>query len=170
MGGYGSGGGGYYSKYAVEDSLSFSIYNVIGKKKWLYPHSSTLHWSINGEPTSSIGYRVEIINEELYLDLDYNHNAEPVKERIRILKTPQPYGNFRYWMFCPLLRNGYTCNRRCHKVYSSPGQKYFGCRKCMNLTYQSCKDSHKYDSFYARIATECSLPPWFVKRAMKRSK
>lgn len=168
MGGYGSGGGGYNSKYAVEEALSFSIYDVIGKSGF-FPRTGSLSWSRNGEHFASIGYDILCNNSngDPFIELEYNRNGESVRERIRVLKTLQPFGNFRYWMFCPLLRNGYTCNRRCYKMYSSPGQKYFGCRRCMNLTYQSCKDSHKMDGFYARIAGDLHMPFWAVKRAMK---
>jgi hypothetical protein len=166
MGGYGSGGGGYNSKYAVEDALSFSIYDVWGKKDF-YPRSGTLHWSRNGVHTSSMGYHFLYINDHPILELNYNQSGESVKERIRVEKTLQPYGNFRYWMLCPILVNGYTCNRRCYKMYSPPGQKYFGCRTCMNLTYQSCKDSHKFDGFLARMANDLNIPLWAIMEAMK---
>jgi hypothetical protein len=30
----------------------------------------------------------------------------------------------------------------------------FGCRRCHELTYTSCQESHKFDRLYGRIARE----------------
>jgi len=168
MGGYGSGGGGYNSKYAVEDALSFSIYDII-KDNGFYPRSGSLYWSRNGERTSSIGYELLFLEGRQFIELRYNQSGESVKERIPVAETAQPFGSVRYWMLCPVLKKqGDTCLNKCHKLYSPPGQKYFGCRKCMELTYQSCKDSHKYDGLYSRIARDLNMNPDFVRKAMYR--
>lgn len=165
MGGYGSGGGGYYSKNTVEDGLSFSL-NTIAKHG-ISPRSGVLRWFIGDEETGSMGYEILYLNDSLFLKLKYRSDGISVEERIKLASTPQPFGNARWWMLCPILVNGSTCNQRCYKLYSTPGQRYFGCRKCMNLTYQSCKDSHKFDGLYARIAADMNLPAWVVKGAMK---
>jgi hypothetical protein len=170
MGGIGSGRWHYgFGKDAVEDGLSFSIYDVIGKKGF-YSRSISLHWSRNGNPTSSMAVEIFRSEDQGFIELKYVMQGESVCERIPVIATRQPFGNLRYWMLCPILRHGEPCSRRCYKLYSGPGQKYFGCRKCMNLTYQSSKDSHKYDRLYSMIADQSKMPVWFVKRAMKHPK
>ena len=167
MGGYGSGGGGYALKNSVEDGLRLDL-NLIVKTRGIRPHSSVLRWYINEESIGSIGYDISFRDGLPVLKLEYRwQDTESVTERICLVSTPQPYGNERYWMLCPILVHGSPCNRRCYKFYKPPGQKYFGCRTCMNLTYQSCKDSHKMDGYYARIASDLHMPLWRVKALMK---
>ena len=69
-----------------------------------------------------------------YKDLDYTVN---------LTKTKCNMGGFRYWFRCPLLQdNEKVCKRRIRVLYQPPGQDYFGCRHCYNLTYES--KSRKY--------------------------
>ncbi|MFO0897739.1 MAG: hypothetical protein U0836_09990 [Pirellulales bacterium] len=55
--------------------------------------------------------------------------------------SPVHFGGFRWWFTCPLIMRGRACERRVAKLYSSPRSPYFGCRQCMGLTYESCRDS-----------------------------
>lgn len=54
---------------------------------------------------------------------------------IRITSTSCNYGGYRYWFICPLIKDGIKCTNRVRKLYSHQG--YFGCRKCLELTYAS---------------------------------
>ena len=56
---------------------------------------------------------------------------------VRLTTTVPHLGGFRYWFCCPLTRNGHVCGRRVGKLYLPPGGRYFGCRHCYQLTYQS---------------------------------
>ena len=38
---------------------------------------------------------------------------------------------------CPLVVRGSPCERRVGKLYLPPGGRYFGCRLCYDLTYES---------------------------------
>lgn len=40
-------------------------------------------------------------------------------------------------------RTKVTCQRRVRKLYLPPGAKYFGCRTCYKLTYQSVQEHDK---------------------------
>ena len=44
-----------------------------------------------------------------------------------------------------LLRDGVPCRRRCGKLYLPPGARYFGCRICQDLSYESSHEAHPYD-------------------------
>jgi hypothetical protein len=61
-----------------------------------------------------------------------------------------------------------TCGRRVGKLYLPPAGRYFGCRVCHGLTYQSCQESGKYDSLYREIAADLGWDPAVVRRAMNR--
>src|SRR5207248_2490848 len=54
------------------------------------------------------------------------------------LTTTRPrFGGLRWWFLCPLLPGGRPCNLRVGKLYLPPRDRYFGCRRCHDLTYTS---------------------------------
>jgi hypothetical protein len=64
------------------------------------------------------------------------------------LQTMRPYvGAVHWWFTCPLLRLERACNYRVSKPHLPPGSRYYGCRHCYDLTYQSCQQSDKRVSF-----------------------
>ncbi|MEI6127263.1 MAG: hypothetical protein WCQ99_12005 [Pseudomonadota bacterium] len=62
------------------------------------------------------------------------------------------FGGSRYWFLCP----GRGCGRRVGKLYGAG--KYFLCRHCYNLTYDSCRESHRFDRIFGELAREAGLP------------
>ena len=56
--------------------------------------------------------------------------------------------------------------RRCFKLYQSPGQDYFGCRECYDLTYHSAQTAHEFDTLYKLIADEMDALFESVKDAL----
>ena len=64
----------------------------------------------------------------------YTHKkTEKIKQRIYFDRTPCNYGGDRIWFRCP------PCGRRCAVVYASG--KYYFCRVCCNLTYETCNQT-----------------------------
>ena len=60
------------------------------------------------------------------------------------LQTTRPhFGDYRWWLTCPLVVSGRPCLRGVQKLYIPPGELYFGCRQCYGLTYRSCQESDK---------------------------
>ena len=54
------------------------------------------------------------------------------------LRTTRPnLGGVRWWFTCPLITDGRRCGRRGQKLYLPPGGKYWGCRHCYDLSYES---------------------------------
>jgi hypothetical protein len=49
-----------------------------------------------------------------------------------------------------------------------PGGRYFGCRRCYDLTYTSCQESHKYDKLYRDLGAPMGLSAAQVKRMMEK--
>jgi len=64
---------------------------------------------------------------------------------VQLVTTPGYRGGV-CGFYCPLIKNGEPCHRRCRKLYLPPGQRYFACRQCYNLTYRTCQVSHMYDT------------------------
>lgn len=83
------------------------------------------------------------------------------------LATTRPrFGGLRWWFVCPLLVNGWPCNRRVGKLYLPPGSCYFGCRHCYQLTYTSCQQSRKCDGLVRFLARDTGLDLATAKRAL----
>jgi len=130
------------------------------------------------EVTGSIGIEISVDEESLeenYVRLFYTQTNNFTKEKteldykVELVTTPCTFGGIRYWFICPLVVNGRPCGRRVGKLYLPPGGKYFGCRYCYNLTYRSCKESHKYDRLFAEIAKDVSgATPEMIKWALTR--
>lgn len=68
---------------------------------------------------------------------------------IEIVAQPCRFGGERYWFACPVVRSEVVCGRRAGTLYLPPGQRYFGCRICHNLTYYSAQ---QHDSRVNQLA------------------
>ena len=132
MGGWGSGS--YYralqGKAAAESSLPLDI-RKISREGCLTPgRCFSWQWSAGGNVHSSIG----ATTHEDYLFLHYTHKkTEEVKQRIDFDWTQCNYGGKRIWFLCP------GCGKRMAILYGAG--KYFLCRHCHNLTYQTCNET-----------------------------
>jgi hypothetical protein len=66
-----------------------------------------------------------------------------VMTMIGLTPTRPNYGGVRWWFRCPVKAlSGRRCGRRVGKLYLPPGEAYFACRECHELTYQ-CRQEHK---------------------------
>ncbi len=160
MGGYGSGRWHSHSTRSKAGSCLF-----ITPKILRYGYGNTLSWSCNGQPSGWINYR----RTDTGVLLEYNVNDVPVKEPIRMERGRVGFMEGE-WFLCPLLkRNGTPCERRCRKLYCPPGGKYFGCRVCYNLTYQSSNESHEFDRGFlaSSMARELGTSPRVVGSLLK---
>jgi hypothetical protein len=138
--------GRYYlsKKETVEDSTKLSIAKL--KEFGLLEgyRSTTLTWtrSLSGHK-SSIGIAINVLDEPYYAKLNYTITARDSGEKtdydykVGLTTTPCRFGGVRYWFVCPLVRNGVPCGRRVGTLFLSSGGKYFGCRHCYDLSYES---------------------------------
>ncbi len=70
-------------------------------------------------------------------------DGEWVMQLIPLGTTRPNYGGLRWWFRCPLKApSGRRCGRRVGKLYLPPGEAYFACRECHELTYQ-CRQEHR---------------------------
>ena len=154
MGGFGSTRWNFHSKKLTADNCrTLSIFHlkrenllIPGKKSsgsWIWRSRST------GEKLSSIGYELDLRGETPFLLLHYVHTSGWTEEKIKVdyeiplVATTCHFGGQRYWFICPMTVNGRYCGRRVGKLYLAPGNPYFACRHCHNLTYRSSQESDK---------------------------
>ncbi len=89
-----------------------------------------------------------------------------VDEVVRLQTTRPNFGGVRWWLSCPRMVGGKECGRRAGKLYRAPGTPNFACRRCLDLTYESCQKSHRYDGLFAVMAAETpGLTPEIIKAA-----
>ncbi len=128
-----------------------------------------MNWSNNGEQTGSIGFMVSTVDGDSYIRFQYTKTNRHTQEKaeldynVRLVWTPCHFGGRRWWFICPLVINDRACNRRVGILYLGNG-KYFGCRHCYNLTYESCKESHKFDSMFKKMGVDPKLGKQLFKR------
>src|SRR5262249_46565638 len=86
---------------------------------------------------------------------------------IGLTSTVPRFGGLRWWFVCPLVVRGVPCRRRVGKLYLPGNARYFGCRRCYDLTYTSCQESGKHDHLYALLAANMGTTPQEVKQLMR---
>ena len=90
--------------------------------------SGTLTWSSDGSQVAVSGYGNG-------LRLTFAVDDEAIVERIKISKTRPHLGGERCWFLCP------GCDRRITALYQV---KYFRCRHCHDLRYQSQRETPRF--------------------------
>ena len=154
MGAWNSGRWGHHSKATtVEDCRVLDLGEFARKGAFVPWYAGSLRWSIGEEVVASIGYTVRPGTADgLILELSYRmtQTGEAVELPIRLETTPLHFGGCRWWGICPLVVNSRACNRRVGKLYLPPGGRYFGCRHCYRLTYQSVQEHDKRENALRR--------------------
>jgi len=151
MGGYGSTRWEYHQKKRlVEDCLHLDILKLSeqGLISGSYTHGTSVWENLSGGRDASIEFEIFPVD---YLSkiMRFNYTAESdgneqkIQYDCRLVSTKAFIGGFRWWFTCPLIINGIHCNRRVRKLYLPPGEIYFGCRHCHNLTYRSSQSHNK---------------------------
>ena len=179
MGGYGSGRWrGHDKKTTVEACLQLAVGRLV--RDGLIAASSgigTLSCTDlrTGQPTATLTFRRELSRDGLVFRLRYtatgwDRREHDVDEPIRLQTTRPPIGGTRWWFTCPLAVDGRACGRRAGKLYLPPGERYFGCRHCHDLTYASSQRSHRWDRFAAVLARATGLEPTSFRRALSQSR
>lgn len=158
MGGYGSGRTS--DRETVDSYLSLDINSLVRKRiiglNW--SGSGMLTWTRDGQKTASCSYFLDTRSETMSLNVYYTYNkTEKISDVIRLDAIPGYFGGKRLYLICP------GCGRRTWYLYF---RRFFKCRKCHNLTYQSCNESHTSDRFYAMMAAQLGETMENVRRSM----
>lgn len=139
----------------VEDSKVLDIFWLRQNDYFCGFRSGTIKWSRGDNVTGTIGIQVEVRNDpepggsvRLYYTSTSHGTGETTNldYRVSLNTTWCNYGKYRWWFECPL----YGCGKRVGKLYLPPGAKYFGCRNCHRLTYESCRESHGWAYRFAK--------------------
>jgi hypothetical protein len=136
------------SRLTVEGcSLTLSVVDL--RRTGVFASRVGSQWVLKSDK-ASVGYTVvEVPGRALglrmnHLVTDHTSNARMRTEYVIEVTTTRPhFGGRHYWFRCPLVRDGFRCGRRVGRLYLLPGQQYFGCRHCWNLTYRSCQRHNK---------------------------
>lgn len=164
----------YSNRWTVENckSISTKFLKENGYFKGLHTFGGVISWSCRGQSRGSVGISSSMVEGDEYIRFEYTYTDRTTEEKtnlnykVRLVSTPCHFGGKRWWFICPLVIEGHPCQRRITTLYL-PNAKYFGCRHCYNLTYESCKESHKYDRLFRDIAKMTGLSSDQVKQTFK---
>lgn len=134
MGGYGSGryirGSSNYR--TVEEYLQLDAQRLWNQGALAPGTCSSVGWpGPAGKPRATIGIKSFSGKIELhYTTTDNQGVSQTIYSFVRIESTPCHFGGQRWWFRC----SGHQCGRRVRLLY---GVRYFLCRHCHRLNYQS---------------------------------
>lgn len=171
MGGIGSGREAWAYSGTVEESLSIDI-NQLVRVGAINPYVNaigTIAWRKQIGQDPAISFETQCYAENGHIKLQYTvSNIADRKKAIGyivdLFTTKQHFGGRRWWFICP----NQECNALASKLYQPPSAELFLCRKCQNLTYRSCRDSGKRDSFIEQLAADSGLGIKQTKKTLKR--
>jgi len=141
--------GDHRKKQTVENSLKLDINEFMRDNQLTNRSEGRFNFgrSLVGTFKVTAPYTLRTKTEEIPLDalilLSYKVLGEEVTSPLYITSSPMNFGNKRYWVLCPSLRDGRACLNRGYKLYLPPDGKYFLCRDCYNLTYKSVQTRDK---------------------------
>jgi hypothetical protein len=133
-------------RLTVEDCLAFDISVLKYDLRRETAITRAYRWSDGDEKEiAKVGYKVipSCENQPSSVLLRYalrnsqTQIQKPLAYFIATNTTPCNFGQRRYWFLCPLVRDGVPCQKRVRILYLPPGARYFGCRHCYTLSYES---------------------------------
>lgn len=146
MGGFGSGRPGWHMKAEHTRSLDVNSLHREGCLRTGY--WGGWQWTRDGERVANIGLRSTA--EGLQLTYRVRSGGDDWQEAdytVPLAWSPCTKGGSRPYFLCPGVRAGRHCGRRVAKLYS--GGRYFLCRHCYRLVYQSQAET-PYDRLLRR--------------------
>jgi hypothetical protein len=145
LGGVGSGNWYRFNKKSTTNEYQSIDVRYLYRNRLLEPgHYFSLRCSRAGRQTGSMGS----VAHRDQVTLLYRHRRGPggewedVKQTVPLTWTACNFGGGRPWFVCP----GAGCARRVAVLYG-PG-RYFLCRHCYDLSYQSQRDNSMYRALH----------------------
>src|SRR5262249_1761474 len=140
----------------VEDGLAIDIDQLARAGSFDRSLQGTVVWLLPGssETLASLAYAAKISESgRRTLTLKFHHDALGLTNQVIDLAVTSPFfGGLRYWFQCPIRHDGRECGARIRVLYLPVGAALFGCRECHDLTYSTCRESHKFDRLFAGLA------------------
>lgn len=134
MGGPGSGSWYRWERRRTTDDYQCIDVRALDRQRILIPGlSGTLRWRHGDRQTGSIG--LQVIGHggnAIAMRFSYTNNGEEYSYLVSLTWTPCHFGGQRPWFLCP----GVRCGRRVAILY---GGRYFLCRQCHKLAYESTR-------------------------------
>jgi len=170
MGGLGSGDWYRFDKKPTVEGCRVLDINRLARDGMLRPGwCGSIVWTDQrtGEQTSSAGYRVRPDSDGgLTITLEYRFGTgDEITLPIRLQTTQPNFGGLRWWLTCPLVVRGVACRRRVAKLYLRG--RYYGCRRCHDLTYESCQEAHRFDRALGELGADFGLTAGEVARLLR---
>jgi hypothetical protein len=149
MGGMGSGSWYRFDKKTTTQECRSLDVRKLHREGVLEPGCRfSWSWSRAGRQIASIGgvvlgeHRTELVVLLFSRRSSPSAEWEDVQQPVELEWTPCTFGGERPWFICP----GVGCSRRVIVLYG-PG-KYFLCRHCYDLSYQSQRDNKMYRALH----------------------
>jgi predicted RNA-binding Zn-ribbon protein involved in translation (DUF1610 family) len=143
-------------KLTVEECFSLDI-NILVKDGFIklgYRDSDVIVWTnqITGMELGSCEVQADITNiDDSWISFTYKTlTSEQISQGIYLLATTPNYGGIRWWFECP------DCGKKVIKLYLAK-EPHFICRKCGNLTYNSCLNSRSSFDYGKLLSREISM-------------
>ena len=136
MGGYGSGRKRFAVRVTVEECYVLNIGPLL-RERFFRPLQSSVHGAYSArQGQQRIQFRFDFWDTETdsCLEIHYRRYGEEIELPIPITSTRAHFGGYRLYFICPIC----GINERLSKLYLPPGEQYFACRRCYDLTYASC--------------------------------
>lgn len=180
MGGFGSGNHYHWwrasAKTTVESCLSLDAnrWKREGLLRASVRLSGTWQWTYTAGGGFSVHYEVDTADlVRPWVRLRYSWVWTSTRQQdsadycVGLTTTRPRFGGLRWWFICPLIVGGRACGQRVGKLYLPPRGRYFGCRRCHDLTYRSCQESRKDDGLARLLARNMGEDFEVIKRVLK---
>ncbi len=146
--------GRHAKKLTVEECNSISTVRLNKKGFFTGIKKGVMSWQDpSGQELGSIQFIISINPNDKYMRLMYTFTNQEMDGRntmdykVKLTSTPSHFiGDKKWWFICPLVKNSVPCLKRVGILYLV--DKYFGCRHCHDLTYQSCRNSHQFERLF----------------------
>jgi hypothetical protein len=169
MGGWGSGSWGRANrKRTVEESLTLSM--RVMRPYIKNNQSGFITWTNADGQVSTAGFLSSVHDQLCFVIHYWIGTTEHVRTVVELASTHTRNAGRRLWFLCPLASSRAACGRRVECLYLPSNGKYFGCRQCHQLTYQSCQQAHKDERFFCRWARELGFDEEIGSVIAKRAK
>jgi hypothetical protein len=143
-------------KLTVEECFSLDI-NMLVKDGFIQlgcRDAGVAVWTnqVTGMELGSCEVQADITNiDDSWISFTYKTlTSEQISQGIYLLATTPNYGGIRWWFECP------RCGNKVVKLYIAK-EPHFSCRRCANLTYNSCRNSRASFNFGKLLTMEISL-------------
>jgi len=150
-------------KREADGLLKIENWWIARKFKGCAYYASSIVWGDEDNERLRINYEFDLRQDSGYrpeLRLSYVVVEDGEKREIRytvyLYESALHFGGTRYWFACPLYKGQTPCARRIGVLYFNG--RYFGCRHCFDLTYQS-----KSANYSAPSSIQLHSIDWYVR-------